>query len=58
MKKYQKPEVVSERLFGMMNLMSGSGDSGDTDLGDITGKPSGGIPNGGGTSFNAPVRPF
>ena len=57
MKKYQKPEVVTEILLGILNLMSAS-ETGDTDLGDITDKPSGGIPSGGGTSFNAPVRPF
>lgn len=52
MKDYHKPAVVINNLCGMMNLMKASG---DTDLGDITGKPGGGIP-GGGSSFNAPAR--
>lgn len=52
MKNYHKPTVGIDNLFGMMNLMTASG---DTDLGDITSKPGGGIP-GGGSSFNAPAR--
>ena len=54
MKNYHKPSVSIDHLFGLMNLMA---ESGDTDLGDITGKPEGGIP-GVGSSFDAPARPF